>query len=152
MDALYRDLANDIALLPRRCEQSGVCCRFDGPKAHRLYVTAIEVCYYLSARSPWPATGETCPHQAGGLCGIREARPLGCRVYYCDSASQAWQGPMTETYLARLRAMHHEFDVPYFYADWLTVLNAIRADGVFEAVPTGDASATRLVLPVLRGA
>lgn len=150
VEALYGELDEEIARLPRRCERSSVCCNFDGPKEHRLFVTAIEVCYYLSKRSPWPAAGGVCPHLADGLCGVRDARPLGCRVYFCDASSQGWQGPMTEAYLSRLREMHAAFGVPYFYADWLVVLAALRGFGVSEAAPVAaGASISLRVIPAL---
>ncbi|MHC5111642.1 MAG: hypothetical protein ACYTHJ_17395 [Planctomycetota bacterium] len=126
MGRFYADLDRDIAAQPGTCWMKSTCCRF-GPDTHRLYVTALEVAYYLARRRPGLADGETCPHLDNGLCGIREDRLLGCRVFLCDPIAQEWQGPLTEKYLERLKRMHEELDVPYFYADWLHVLGAIRA-------------------------
>jgi len=134
MERLYSDLDSDIEQLPRRCRRKNACCQFDARSGHRLFVTAVEVCYYLSRRSPPPANGSTCSHLVDASCGARDVRPLGCRIFYCDPSPQDWQGPLTEVYLTRLKNMHEEFGIPYFYADWLTILDAIRDHG-HEAAP-----------------
>ena len=79
--------------------------------------------------------GETCPHAFGGLCHVRAFRPMGCRIFFCDPAAQHWQGPMTETQLARLRRMHEELRVDYVYADWLDILRALRAARLAALAP-----------------
>ena len=127
MRAFFTEADREIAARPATCWNKGECCRF-GQFGHRLYVTALEVCYYLAGGDrPGPVTDDTCPHAVGGKCHARDHRPLGCRIFYCDPAAQAWQGPLTEARLARLRELHRELDVPYLYADWLTVLRAINA-------------------------
>ncbi len=121
------------------CWNRGQCCQF-GQFGHRLYVTALEVVYYL-AEAPRqdpgvtpsassvvdvpPITQDACPHAFAGKCHARTRRPLGCRIFYCDPNTQAWQGPLTETLLAELRGLHESLAVPYFYADWLTVLRSL---------------------------
>ncbi len=108
------------------CHNRGQCCRF-GQYGHRLYVTALEVCYYLSGEVPAVSfIGDVCPHAYDGKCHIRDRRPLGCRIFYCDPRAQGWQGPFSELLLARLRSMHEGLGVPYFYADWMTILRAIH--------------------------
>jgi hypothetical protein len=141
---LYSELDAEIAARSPTCWNKGECCRF-GEYGHRLFVTTIEVAYYLSfvcepvASIPAPATrslpilpasaasADVCPHAYGGTCHAREQRPLGCRIFYCDPAAQSWQGPMTERYLAKLRTLHEQFEVPYVYADWMAFLAAIDA-------------------------
>lgn len=68
---------------------------------------------------------DTCPHAFDGRCHARQRRPLGCRIFFCDPAAQHWLGPMTETGLAELRALHERFDVPYVYADWMEMLRSL---------------------------
>jgi hypothetical protein len=124
---LLDEVDRRIAAATPTCWNKGECCRF-GRYGHRLYVTALEVVYYLAgpAGDAGPeVTEDTCPHARGGRCCAREHRPLGCRVFYCDPAAQAWQGPLTEEMLDRLRRMHTELGVPYLYCDWLTVLHAL---------------------------
>jgi hypothetical protein len=139
MDAFYAEADRRIAAQNPTCWNRGLCCRF-GEYGHRLYVTALEVVYYL-ARTPGPAThglanhldlatlgdADVCPHARGGICHARDRRPLGCRIFYCDPAAQDWQGPLTEELLAGLRDLHPRLGVPYFYADWMGVLRALAA-------------------------
>lgn len=141
MRELYADLDRRVAEHAPTCWNKGECCRF-GRYGHRLYVTSLEVAYYLAmgpGREPSdsglgsPAAAAllaeaTCPHAFGGSCHARDRRPVGCRVFYCDPASQDWQGPVTEEFLGRLRAMHEGLSVPYVYADWLVVLAALRGE------------------------
>jgi hypothetical protein len=131
------------------CWNKGECCQF-GRYGHRLYVTALEVVYYLATSeldlfpyppdpgskvhggghdlaAPRPLTlaEDACPHAYQGKCHARQRRPLGCRVFYCDPAAQHWQGPITEELLGRLRQLHNELDIPYLYTDWMTALRAL---------------------------
>lgn len=127
MGAFYEQLDARITKKEATCWNKGQCCRF-GRFEHRLYVTALEVCYYLAKGAPPPAvTDDACPHAHQGRCHARDRRPLGCRIFYCDTRAQQWQGPLTEDQLTRLRAMHHELDVPYFYADWILVLRTLES-------------------------
>lgn len=154
MQDFYRELDERIAALPATCWNSGACCHF-GKYGHRLFVTALEAAYYIgsalraethcaSRSSPegdarrtrtslpilsTPAVEEdACPHAYTGQCHARDRRPMGCRIFYCDPAAQQWQGPLTEEMLTRLRRLHDELGVEYFYADWMAVLQALRAD------------------------
>lgn len=36
-----------------------------------------------------PDASWQCPYQEGDLCGARDARPLGCRTYFCDDEARA---------------------------------------------------------------
>jgi len=148
MQRFYAEVDADIARRPGVCLQSGVCCQFDARDGHCLFVTALEVCYYLAVAAPPPPDGNRCPHVVDGLCGVRDGRPLGCRVFYCDPAAQAWQGPVTEVHLARLKGLHDEFRIPYFYADWLRVLEALRAYGLTQDYAQSGCDASVRSLPI----
>lgn len=125
MREFYADADRAIAAQPGTCWNRGACCRF-GQFGHRLYVTSLEVSYYLATGDgPPPVTEDACPHAYAGQCHVRDRRPLGCRVFYCDPAAQGWQGPLTEESLARLRQLHGELTVPYAYAEWLRWLRAV---------------------------
>lgn len=127
MDAFYHRADQLIAAQPATCWNHGLCCRF-GAYGHRLYVTALEAAYYLAAHGPPPpAVEDACPHASGGRCHVREIRPLGCRIFFCDPAAAGWQGPLTERLLGELREMHDRLGVAYFYADWMIVLSAVAA-------------------------
>ncbi len=73
------------------------------------------------------AANQSCPYQQNGLCTTREGRPLGCRVFFCESADEGWQSELTEWALGRLREMHERFEVPYVYSEWLTALAGLSA-------------------------
>jgi len=127
MQSLYRDADRRISEQGATCWNKGDCCKF-GRFGHRLYVTALETaCYLAAGDATAPTEADVCPHAHDGKCHARDRRPLGCRVFYCDPAARSWQGPLTEEFLARLRTLHDELDVPYFYADWMTVLRALSA-------------------------
>jgi hypothetical protein len=128
MKRFYEETDRLIAGHAPTCWNKGECCRF-GEFGHRLYVTALEVCYYLAMGDlPESPVAETCPHACDGKCHTRDRRPLGCRVFFCDPAAQHWQGSLTEARLGRLRELHEQLEVSYFYVDWLTVLRAICVD------------------------
>lgn len=125
MRSFYEETDRLIAEYSATCWNRGQCCAFS-QYGHRLYVTALETAYYLSAGEPLPQiTEDACPHASGGKCHVRDRRPLGCRIYYCDPKAHDWQGPLTEERLGRLRTLHMQLDVPYFYADWIVVLKAL---------------------------
>ncbi len=155
MQRLYEEADRAIAEQNATCWNSGECCRF-GRYGHRLFVTTLEVAFYVakneddSTQHPAhdaftrheptllslpvynesAAAADTCPHAYEGRCHVRGSRPLGCRIFYCDPAAQHWQGPMTEAYLTQLRMLHEQYEVPYVYADWMSVLRALQAHGL----------------------
>jgi len=140
---LYRELDADIAARRPVCNTSGRCCKFES-WGHRLYVTTLELRYFKELQSgdekngvekspagirfPLPLYAEDgnfspgCPWQVDGLCTAREARPLGCRVYFCDPLSTAWQQDVYEKYHGRLVKLHERFDIPYAYIEWREAL------------------------------
>ncbi|MHC4698014.1 MAG: hypothetical protein ACYTFA_14875 [Planctomycetota bacterium] len=135
MRAFYDEADRLIEEKAATCWNKGECCRF-GRFGHRLYVTALEVCYYLGCGEGSPTvTADACPHAFEGRCHVRDRRPLGCRIFYCDPMARAWQGPLTEDLLARLRALHDEFNVPYFYADWMIILRGLQSGEVDGTIP-----------------
>src|SRR2546423_8063278 len=89
----------DIAGRRPVCRASGRCCQFE-KYGHRMYVTGVEAMHFEKKmkherRKTKDGKGislpqltehtEGCPYQVEGLCTAREARPLGCRVYFCDA-------------------------------------------------------------------
>jgi hypothetical protein len=73
------------------------------------------------------ALPQGCPYQVEGLCTAREARPLGCRIYFCDETAQAWQEEVYERYHAQLKEVHARFGVPYRYVEWRVGLRELVA-------------------------
>lgn len=141
MRDFYAEVDRRIAAEKPTCWNRGACCRF-GEYGHRLYVTALEVAYYLALRTdPSLALGassgnpslvleaqltvDACPYAHDGRCHARDRRPLGCRIFYCDPNAQHWQGSFTEECLEELKRLHRELGVVYFYADWMAVLRRL---------------------------
>lgn len=136
LEAVFAQVAAEIQARGPACWASGRCCNFTAA-GHRLYVTGLETLYTLAhlvpADRPTPAAMEDasarggCPFQDGHLCGIHEIKPLGCRVYFCDRSAQEWQQDLTERMLARLRALHDQFEIDYRYGEWLGMLESALA-------------------------
>jgi Fe-S-cluster containining protein len=139
------DADADIAARKPLCRASGNCCKFE-QHGHRLYVTAAELIHFAHTHAPaienqklkienthrlslpqffaQPApTG--CPYQVDNLCTAREARPLGCRIYFCDANAQSWQNDVYEKYHRRLRELHDRFAVAYRYLEWRAALREL---------------------------
>lgn len=123
---LYARLESDIAARSPRCTNRGACCKFEA-YGHRLYVTAVELEYFLAHQRPAglrDVTSGSCPYQIDGRCTARGHRPLGCRVFFCDPDSQDWQPQMYERYLSELKRIGMECGVEYRYMEWLADLRS----------------------------
>jgi Fe-S-cluster containining protein len=114
--AICDDLAADIARAAPVCELSGRCCRFK-EYGHTLFLSRPEAEQLLEQGLPENANvDETgCPFQIDGLCTARDRRPLGCRVYYCDSNYAGVGEVLSERYLRRLKELHDETGTPWEY-------------------------------------
>ena len=55
---------------------------------------------------------------------------MGCRVFFCERGTQQWQNELYEAFLARLRALHDDLDLPYRYMEWRGGLEEAEAAGV----------------------
>ena len=97
-----------MARLGPVCELSGRCCRFL-EYGHTLFVSTAEVQFLLGSAPPPQRPldqGATCPWQdSRGHCTAREARPLGCRIYYCDPAFQEESHRLSERFIDRLKRL-----------------------------------------------
>src|SRR5690349_21465625 len=67
MEALYRELDNEIAAQAPTCWNKGECCRF-GEYGHRLFVTTLEMAYYLATKP------DQVPHE--DLASARRRLPI----------------------------------------------------------------------------
>lgn len=134
LQVVYDDLASDVARAGPVCELSGRCCRF-AEYDHTLFLSACEA-ELLLADAPPPVRaldeGQTCPWQdVQGRCTAREARPLGCRVYYCDPSYQHRSHELSELYLAKIRRIAEETGRPWGYAPLHTHLREAQSTGRF---------------------
>ena len=140
--ALYGRLDREVARRGPRCDASGRCCHFES-WGHRLYVTGLEIAWFLT-RAPDPAPeaavgtaasgGESgarslpvlaaapardgCPWQVAGCCTAHAVRPMGCRVFFCEPGSEDWQQDLYERMLGELRHIHTLHDLTWRYMEW----------------------------------
>ncbi|MEM9914839.1 MAG: hypothetical protein AAF911_07760 [Planctomycetota bacterium] len=142
---LYAELDAAIAAKGPTCWSSGKCCKFDD-FGHRLYVTGLEIAWFLGEvrstksevgrdetgveiRLPQlselsiPHPGGACPYQIDGLCSTHTIRPLGCRIFFCQQGTEAWQQDLYEDYLKRLQTLHDQHGLEYRYMDWIAGLS-----------------------------
>ena len=133
--SVYRELDADVARLAPRCEISGRCCRFE-EYGHTLFASAPEIALLL-ADAPPPSRpldeGKTCPWQdLKGRCTARDARPMGCRVYFCDPAYQARLPEIAEASISRLKRLVDDLGLPWDYAPLHRHLRRAREEGRFH--------------------
>lgn len=147
---LYARLDAAIAERGPTCWQSGRCCHFD-TYGHRLYVTGLEVAWFLGQGDGGQGSGDNgsapssdhalplltesgtpsadaCPYQRDNRCTTHAIRPLGCRVFFCQEGTQDWQHTLYETFLDELRAVHDRFGLPYRYMEWRAGLREAQGD------------------------
>ncbi|HZL35502.1 MAG TPA: hypothetical protein VFC78_09345, partial [Tepidisphaeraceae bacterium] len=74
---------------------------------------------------PTTSTPPGCPFQIAGLCTAHPIRPFGCRLFFCDATSTAWQHELYEQLHGQLRRLHDELAVPYHYVEWRFALRAL---------------------------
>lgn len=117
--ALYGDLDAEVARLNPTCIASGRCCKF-AEYGHTLFLSAPEAALLID-EAPAPSRplddGASCPWQdAAGRCTARSARPLGCRVYFCDPAYEPLAPALSEAYIGRLKRLVEAHGLPWDYA------------------------------------
>jgi Fe-S-cluster containining protein len=125
LEELYGDLERELSALRPLCRQSGRCCKFK-EFGHQLWTTELELDYLIEHQGLPPrsssASEGVCPYLKDGLCGVREHRMLGCRIYFCDAGYAGAMGPLYEKYHARIRELHRRHDLPYEYREFLSAL------------------------------
>src|SRR5436853_2761671 len=119
---IYRDLQTQIDARRPQCIMSGRCCRFE-EFGHRLYVTTLELAKFLHDLqqlnlAPAQENPGGCPFQKNNLCSVHQIRPFACRLFFCDSTATDWQHEQYQLFHNRLRQLHDELAVPYFYLEW----------------------------------
>jgi len=131
---IYQDLQQQIDARRPLCILSGRCCHFE-EFGHRLYVTTLELATFLhdlrQTPSPYLPTSPSqpgCPFQLNKLCSVHKIRPFGCRLFFCDSTSTDWQHEQYQHFHTRLRQLHDDLAVPYFYLEWRQALALILDD------------------------
>jgi Fe-S-cluster containining protein len=139
LQGVYAEVESEVARLAPVCEISGRCCRFE-EYGHTLFLSAPEFALLLAdapkASRPLDG-GATCPWQDNrGRCSARGARPLGCRIYFCDPAYQPMSPEIAEEGISRLKKLVDELRLPWDYAPLHNHLRRALEDGRY---PTSDA-------------
>jgi len=135
VEAVYSDLTAEVEKRRPVCVLSGRCCRFE-EYGHRLFVTTMELAAFIhgfenlskqgaltESIANWNGVG--CPFQVAKMCGVHAIRPFGCRIFFCDETSTQWQNEAYEVFHARLKRLHEELAVPYFYVEWREALRCL---------------------------
>jgi hypothetical protein len=117
--AVYEKVDREVAQLGPVCQLSGRCCRF-AEFGHTLFVSTLEIRYLIDG-APEPSRpldrGETCPWQdRRGRCTARDARPLGCRVFYCDPTYQESSHEISEQTIKALKEITQRWSLAWSYA------------------------------------
>lgn len=144
--ALYADLDQAVRDYGPTCWASGKCCKFES-YGHRLYVTGLEIAWFLgqvagdtAQEVDTPQRGavssvalpvladrlgsgtvllpDACRYQRDGLCSVHTLRPLGCRIFFCQEGTDDWQHATYEAFQQRLTALHEAHAIPYRYMEW----------------------------------
>lgn len=134
--SLYDALEADVARIGPVCELSGRCCRF-AEYGHTLFVSTAETALLL-ADAPPPVrpldAGASCPWQdVHRRCTARSARPLGCRVYFCDPSFATHAAELSEAYITRLKHLADAHGLPWNYAPLHQHLRRAELAGQFVA-------------------
>jgi Fe-S-cluster containining protein len=125
LESLYRELDLLIERSGAVCISRGGCCRFE-EAGHELFATALEA-DYAAARAPEAPAPEApgrCPYHVAGRCTAREARPLGCRTYFCDRRTSSVLAEAHEHYLRRVREIERHTGHPAAYGRFPALLAA----------------------------
>src|SRR5271166_5144862 len=141
LSALYRELDEAVAVMAPVCQLSGRCCRFKD-YGHTLFLSGPEA-HLLVADAPQPAgqldNGESCPWQdARGQCTARDARPVGCRVFFCDTSFENIGAELSETFLARLKELASRHDWLWNYAPLHQHLRQAQIEGRLQIASAGS--------------
>ena len=114
---LYARLSAELEPFRRHCDARGICCNFVA-HGHRLYVTALEAAEMANAGVPANralAESGSCPFLNGMLCGVREHRALGCRMYFCDTTYDEQRNALYEKFLSAIRAIETKHGIEPSY-------------------------------------
>lgn len=122
LEAVYDAVDRELEATGVVCRARGICCDFDR-SPHVLYASSIETAHVRELHpDPFPGDSNLCPFWVGGLCGLRERRPLGCRTYYCDERFRDTLEAIHEKYHGRIRAIADRHGVPWSYRPFVAVL------------------------------
>ncbi len=133
--AIYARLDAEIEAFQPVCVLSGRCCRFE-EYGHTLFATTLEVALLAADAPPAPRpldAGASCPWQdAHGRCTARSARPLGCRVYFCDPAYEPHAPAISARFLDAIRDLAARHGLASVYAPLHTHLRSLKEQNLWS--------------------
>lgn len=117
---LYATVDREVARAGPVCHLSGKCCDFP-VSGHVLYASDLETEIVLEQQRPPPAEQPGwCPFYRARRCTLRELRPLGCRIYFCDAAYEAGRmAEISEEAHRQLKQIHDDHGIDYRYAPFV---------------------------------
>jgi Fe-S-cluster containining protein len=161
---VHAHIARETAVRSPRCDLSGRCCRFEA-WGHRLYITGLETAWFLQRAAAAPdgpssastgvdhpglsanaidlaIAGGTCPFLSAKRCRVHLIRPMGCRVYFCDTSARDWQNDLFERCHRTIADLHERESIPYEFGEWRAMLKrvALAAPDLASNVVLPDAS------------
>lgn len=122
---LYAGVDLQVAAAGPVCHLSGRCCDFP-VSGHVLYASALEVELVRTRHEPpTPEQPGWCPFYRARRCTLRDLRPLGCRIYFCDPDYERDQmAGISATAHHRLKQIHDDHGLAYRYAPFVDQLAA----------------------------
>lgn len=144
LDAILQTIDDAVTERGPVCWSSGRCCKFDW-FGHKLYATGLETARtWVMMRGAPVETREgalpilqtspaDCRFQIDNRCTARSARPSGCRVFFCERGTEAWQQDVYEAAMASLRDLHERVNAPYRFAEWRMMLRLLDAAAAPDA-------------------
>ena len=72
-----------------------------------------------------PIKEGVCPYLEDGLCGAREGRALGCRIFFCEG-DRAIQEQLYEKYLGKIQELFSMPGNELYYGELLQTLKEAR--------------------------
>ena len=124
---LYAALDRELSGTAPVCAGCGRCCHFE-TASHILYASRLEREFFAAATPPADPdagpeailAGRRCPFQKGGRCHAREARVLGCRLYFCGNGGEGVD-ELAERWHNRLKRLHDDLGAEWDYRPLLPV-------------------------------
>ena len=110
--------------LTDECDACGRCCDFAAFN-HRLYVTVPEIMYMaanLNVNTLKLMPSGLCPYNIDRKCTVYEYRFSGCRIFNCKADADV-QSELSESVLAKFKAICLNFQIHYRYMDLASALN-----------------------------